>query len=471
MHNTSSEQSTSATRSPGEVSSRLLQPSLIALCAMAQAVWPLASTAADAQSGRPQQPQQPQQLQAPRTLTLGAGTQQELVIEKGIDRMAIGDEAVAAVTITRKTPSSPAARLIVTGKAAGRTTLMVWEKGNSAATTYTLEVRRRSSTLAGTMDSMVTHQQARDAALAGTADKAELIDRSAVNVRSNTVQVEVKVVEFNRSVLKQAGLNIFSTRANSNGFSFGVFTPSSLKSATFASNGSITTEQNNPLAEAFNLLFNFSKAGIGLNVGFLEGNGMARVLAEPTLVAMSGQSASFLSGGELPVPVPQGLGTTSIEYKPFGIGLTLTPTVLSNDRIVLKVAPEASDLDYTNSLSINGIAVPAISTRRADTTVELGDGESFIIGGLVSRTTTSNADKVPLLGDLPILGAFFKQNKYQMNEKELVILVTPHLVKPIARGTDLTPYLPGTAEQRDGAVWRSYFLGGAADTAVPGFSR
>jgi pilus assembly protein CpaC len=145
--------------------------------------------------------------------------------------------------------------------------------------------------------------------------------------------------------------------------------------------------------------------------------------------------------------------------------------VLSNERIVLKVAPEASDLDYTNSLSISGVAVPAISTRRADTTVELGDGESFIIGGLVSRTTTSNVDKVPLLGDLPILGSFFRQNKYQMNEKELVILVTPHLVKPIARGTDLAPYLPGSAEQRDGPVWRSNFLGAAADTAVPGFSR
>jgi pilus assembly protein CpaC len=475
MHHTPSEPTTSATRSPGEVSSRLLRPSLIALCAMAQAVWPLASTAADAQAGRSQrtqpQPLQTMQLQQPRTLTLGAGTQQELLIDKGIDRMAIGDEAVAGVAITRKTPNSPAARLIVTGKAAGRTTLMVWEKGNSAATTYTLEVRRRSSTLAGTMDSMPAHQQARDTVLASTADKAELVDRSVVNVRSNTVQVEVKVVEFNRSVLKQAGLNIFSTRTNSNGFSFGVFSPSSLQSATYASNGGITTEQNNPLAQAFSLLFNFSKAGIGLNVGFLEGNGMARVLAEPTLVAMSGQSASFLSGGELPVPVPQGLGTTSIEYKPFGIGLTLTPTVLSNERIVLKVAPEASDLDYTNSLSINGVAVPAISTRRADTTVELGDGESFIIGGLVSRTTTSNADKVPLLGDLPILGSFFKQNKYQMNEKELVIMVTPHLVKPIARGTDLAPYLPGSAEQRDGAVWRSYFLGGAIDTAVPGFSR
>lgn len=449
-------------RAKSNAPARALRPILVALCLLAPSVWPVASSAADAQALA---------AHAPMQLLLDTGTQKELLIPKGIERMAIADEAVAGVTLTRQSPNSAAARLLITGKAAGRTTLMIWEKGQPSATVYSLEVRRRSSTLTGSLDSVIAYQEARDTAMAAGAEKSPLVDRSVVNVRSNTVQVEVKVVEFNRSVLKQAGLNIFSTRANSNGFSFGSFTPGSLKSATFGSDGSISGDYNNPLSQAFSLLFNFSKAGIGLNVGFLEGNGMARVLAEPTLVALSGQSASFLAGGELPVPAPQGLGTTSIEYKPFGIGLTLTPTVLSNDRIVLKVAPEASDLDYTNSLSISGVAVPAITTRRADTTVELGDGESFIIGGLVSRTTTSNADKVPLLGDIPVLGTFFKQNKYQMNEKELVILVTPHLVKPIARDTDLTPYLPGGAEQRDGPVWRAHLLGPASGTTVPGFSR
>ncbi|PIF74950.1 pilus assembly protein CpaC [Variovorax sp. 54] len=428
-------------------------------CMLAISTWsPLLAVSAPASS-------------SPPPLTMLAGTQQELLIEKGVDRIAIANETVAGVTVTRKAPGTPAARLIVTGKAPGSTTLMVWEKGRPAATTYTIEVQRRDAKLEGTQDSVPAYQRARDTVLSSQSEKSTVIDRATVNVRSHTVQVEVKVVEFNRSVLKQAGLNIFSTRANSSGFSFGVFTPSSLKSASFASNGSITGEYNNPLAQAFSLLLNFGKSGIGLNVGFLEGNGMARVLAEPTLVAMSGQSASFLAGGELPVPAPQGLGTTSIEYKPFGIGLTLTPTVLSNDRIVLKVAPEASDLDYANSLSIGGVAVPAITTRRADTTVELGDGESFIIGGLVSRTTSSNAEKIPLLGDLPILGSFFKQSKYQMSEKELVILVTPHLVKPIARDTDLAPFLPGASEQRDGAVWRSIFLSTPGNTALPGFSR
>ena len=231
-------------RSPPAAPS-VLRSSLIALCAMAQATWPLATNAAETQAMRTQ-PQRP--------LILNAGTQQELLIDRGIERMAIADEAVAAVTVTRKTPSSPAARLIITGKTAGRTTLMVWEKGSAAATTYAIEVQRRSSTLAGTMDSVTTHQQARDTAMASSGDKVELIDRSIVNVRSNTVQVEVKVVEFNRSVLKQAGLNIFSTRANSNGFSFGSFTPSSLKTATFASDGSISGEYSNPLAQAFSLL-------------------------------------------------------------------------------------------------------------------------------------------------------------------------------------------------------------------------
>jgi pilus assembly protein CpaC len=449
-------------RAKPKAPAHVLRPLLMALCLLAPGGWLVASSAANAQAVA---------QVAPIQFRIDAGTQKELLIPKGIERMAIADEAVAGVALTRQSPNSPAARLIVTGKAAGRTTLMLWEKGQSTATVYALEVRRRASTLTGTLDSMTAHHEARDTALAAGGEKSLLVDRSVVNVRSNTVQVEVKVVEFNRSVLKQAGLNIFSTRANSNGFSFGSFTPSSLKSTTFAPDGSISGEFGNPLAQAFSLLFNFGKAGIGLNVGFLEGNGMARVLAEPTLVALSGQSASFLAGGELPVPAPQGLGSTSIEYKPFGIGLTVTPTVLSNERIVLKVAPEASDLDYTNSLSIGGVAVPAISTRRADTTVELGDGESFIIGGLVSRTTTSNADKVPLLGDIPVLGTFFKQNRYQMNEKELVILVTPHLVKPIARNTDLAPYLPGGAEQRDGPVWRAHLLGPASGTTVPGFSR
>ena len=167
--------------------------------------------------------------------------------------------------------------------------------------------------------------------------------------------------------------------------------------------------------------------------------------------------------------MPQSFGNVTIEYKPFGIGLTVTPTVLADDRIVLKVAPEASDLDYTNAVTLNGVSVPAITTRRADTMVELGDGESFVIGGLVSSSTVSNLNKVPILGDLPILGTFFKNVNYQQNEKELVIVVTPHLVRPIARGTSL-PLTPGEAnEQHNAPVWQSYLFGAAEQRCVTGF--
>lgn len=282
------------------------------------------------------------------------------------------------------------------------------------------------------------------------------------------VQVDVKVVEFNKTQMKKVGLNLFSTSPNSSGFSFGIFGRGSYGT----SGGSSTTgAASNPLTQAFNLLMQFDKAGIGVNIGMLEGNNLARVLAAPTLVALSGQSANFLSGGEVPVPVPAGTGVVAIQYKPYGIGLTVSPTVLSNDRIVLKVAPEASELDYANTIVLNSATIPSITTRRADTTVELGDGESFVIGGLVSRNTTSGTDKVPLLGDIPILGVLFKRQEFQQKESELAIVVTPRLVKPLARDVNVEPLLPGRTEQRDPAVWGPWVAGGLSSSVAPGFSR
>lgn len=145
--------------------------------------------------------------------------------------------------------------------------------------------------------------------------------------------------------------------------------------------------------------------------------------------------------------------------------------MLSPQRIALKVAPEASQLDFVHAVTVNGISVPAITTRRADTTVELGDGESFVIGGLIDRETASNVDKVPVLGDLPILGAFFKQLNYSQSDKELLIIVSPHLVSPLAKGAAM-PSTPGEqSEQRDAPVWRSLLGGAASRDAAPGFSK
>jgi pilus assembly protein CpaC len=285
----------------------------------------------------------------------------------------------------------------------------------------------------------------------------------------SVVQVDVKVVEFSKTVLKEAGFNLFSQ--NHAGFAFGTFAPSALTSVTGGATSPLAVTATSPIGSAFNLLLNSTSRGLFANLSLLESNNLARVLAQPTLVALSGQSASFLAGGEIPVPVPQSLGTTTIVYKPYGIGLALTPTVLGPERIALKVAPEASQLDFAHAITIDGVSVPALTTRRAETAVELGDGESFVIGGLVDRETASNVNKVPLLGDLPIIGAFFKTLQYSQQDRELVIIVTPHLVAPIAKNAAL-PSTPGQqSEQRDGPVWRSFIGGALSSDAAPGFSR
>ena len=196
-------------------------------------------------------------------------------------------------------------------------------------------------------------------------------------------------------------------------------------------------------------------------------------LAEPTLVALSGQTASFLAGGELPIPVNQGGSngnSITIEFKPFGIRLMVTPTVLANDRIALKVAPEVSELDFSSGVDTGGVTVPGLITRRADTAIELASGESFAISGLVSQQLNSNVDKIPGLGDLPILGAFFKTTHFEREDRELLMIVSPHLVKPLAQGASKLPlpgeeyqnYMPGLYEMQFGET-------GDFDPDGPGF--
>ena len=418
------------------------------------------------------------------------GSQQPLASGHTLRRVAIGDPSVADVLIIK---GDKTGGVLLVGKSPGSTNVMLWEQGKDTPLSYVVNVSSaaaktllgpgtpsvkmlgETALISGTAPTMEMHQRAVAAANADAHQRAALgnaanggaqvYDVSTIATRS-VVQVDVRVVEFSRTVLKQVGLNILK---QNNGFTFGSFAPSALTSATFGATPSFTSVA--PIASAFNLVFNSATHGLFADLSLMESNNLARILAEPTLVALSGQSASFLAGGEIPVPIPQGLGTTSIEYKPYGVGLTLTPTVLSPQRIALKVAPEASQLDFANAVTISGVSVPAITTRRTDTTVELGDGESFVIGGLIDRETISNVAKVPLLGDLPVIGAFFKQLNYQQNDKELVIIVTPHLVSPLAKGATL-PATPGEqSEQRNAPVWRSLIGGVAARDAAPGFSK
>jgi len=207
--------------------------------------------------------------------------------------------------------------------------------------------------------------------------------------------------------------------------------------------------------------FNFSWIGgkTMAIINALEGSGFAYTLARPSLVALSGQSASFLAGGEIPIPVPSaGSDTVTIEYKEFGIRLTLTPTIIGKNRIALKVAPEVSELDYSNAITIAGAQVPALTIRRTDTSVSLADGESFVISGLISTTNTSQVNKFPGLGDIPILGAFFRSSSINRQERELLMIVTPHLVQPLAADAQL-PSLPGEKLRNyDPNFYRMFFL-------------
>ena len=192
----------------------------------------------------------------------------------------------------------------------------------------------------------------------------------------------------------------------------------------------------------------------------LKENGLVKILAEPNLVCLNGQSADFLAGGEIPVPVSAGLGTTSIEWKKFGVQLNFTPTLTGGERINLKVSPEVSNLDYSRAITINGSTVPAINTRQTSTTIELKNGQTFAVAGLLSEQSRNSMDKYPVLGDIPVLGNLFKSSQFQKDQTELVILITAHLVKPLDKKSVVLP--TDSAHEPDDL---EFFLGITRDDA------
>jgi pilus assembly protein CpaC len=170
-----------------------------------------------------------------------------------------------------------------------------------------------------------------------------------------------------------------------------------------------------------------------------ETDGLLTTLAQPNLTALSGETASFLAGGEIPIPKAATLGAVEIEYKPYGVSLAFTPTVLSDGRISMRVRPEVSELSNEGAIKINGFDVPGISTRRAETTIELGSGQSFMIGGLMRSLTANSIQKAPGVGDLPVLGALFRSSSFRRADTELMIIVTPYLVKPVSADQIVLP--------------------------------
>lgn len=252
------------------------------------------------------------------------------------------------------------------------------------------------------------------------------------------VAVDVQFAAVSATTLRALGFNFTKLSGDLQG---AVVSPSSLTSYGTGSGG-LTINAAAPIQQAFNLFLSGRNRGITAVLSALSSNGLSQLLAQPTLLARSGEKASFLAGGEFPIPVPQGGGigqnTIAIEYKEFGIRLGVTPWVLNQDHIVLKLAPEVSELDYANGVQLQGYVLPGIRRRSAETTVELGSGQSFVIAGLNYSNSSVVKDKVPLLGDLPVLGAFFKRQQNQKERQELIIVATPRLVEPSAQVPELT---------------------------------
>jgi pilus assembly protein CpaC len=274
------------------------------------------------------------------------------------------------------------------------------------------------------------------------------------------VMLEVRISEMSRSLLKRLGFNFNYVSSSARVFGLSLLNQlTSLPAAGFPTAGV-------EVSDSVNAIFRFLSSDTTWTVFIdaLKEEGLLKVLAEPTLITLSGKTANFLAGGEFPIPVPQSSGgggtTITIEYKPFGVGLNFTPTVLSNKKINMQVTPEVSDLDFSNALTISGFVVPSVTTRRVSTVIELADGQSFAIAGLLKDDVREIVSKFPLLGDIPILGALFRSTSFSKNESELIVIVTPHLVKPLdmakqtlptdqyVEPSDLEFYLLGSMEGR-----------------------
>ena len=246
------------------------------------------------------------------------------------------------------------------------------------------------------------------------------------------VMLKVRIAEVNRSLVKSIGVNLL-TGDRTSGFQGGV-----LQGQGIYLPPPDDKDPSPPSVIRSILGSTLSASGkvFGLDVlatlDLAETDGLVNTLAEPSLTALSGETASFLAGGEFPIPVSQGNGAVTIEYKQYGVGLAFTPVVLADGRISMRVRPEVSELSNEGSIRLNGFNVPAVTTRRAETTVELGSGQSFMLAGLLRNVTANDVNKAPFLGDLPIIGALFKSSGYRRSQTELVIIVTPYLVRPVS---------------------------------------
>ena len=403
-----------------------------------------------------------QAVSAPRTtVTVGVGEGRLFRLDRDASNVFVANSVVADVQVA-------SARLVyIYGRRVGQTTLTAVGTGDAVAGSLTVRVERNAEAVSGALsgksaatlgfagDRLVVRgpvgdvgeaMEVESTARAYSPTRLPPLDRTRL-AGTQQITLRVRIAEVSRTDLNRLGVNL-SVVANP-----GSFTLNFLTNAFVNGIGSAASENS--------LLGGFGVATRRLNanalVNALQREGVLTLLAEPNLTTLSGETASFLAGGEVPIPVPQAFNVTTIQYKQFGVSLAFTPTLLPGNRIAMRVRPEVSEISNVNSLAINGYTVPAFVTRRAESNVELASGQTVAIAGLFQRRQQDDLDRVPFLGDLPVLGALFRSQRFQRDETELMILVTPYLTAPTA-APDAIPLPTDDLNSRPRALARAGFV-------------
>lgn len=415
------------------------------------------------------------ELGAVQKMALEMGQNRLLILSEAIVRVSVADPRIADLKVITQE------QILLTSRGVGSTDLTLWNKADqplvvSLVVTRNLDaLRRQFADLFPGEKITVTPATGDLIVLSGEVSDIRLPERAAevaklhaekianlIRVTGNQqVQLEVKFAEVSRRGLREIGFNFF-TKDAAGRFVGGLTNPGSNPGALLAIPGTGTGARpsvypNSP-GSGFSVFFSgLPSFPFSSMLSLLEETGMAKLLAEPTLVAMSGQEARFLAGGEFPIPISSGLGAVGVQWKKFGIMLAFTPTVVSDGLLNLKLSAEVSDIDNSRAVTVGGFTIPGVTSRQSETTVRLGDGQSFAIAGLMSSRMQSQIDKVPLLGDLPILGALFRSISYSRNETELLVIVTAHLARPMAPHE--VPRLPTEDEQNDPTDFALFLMG------------
>jgi pilus assembly protein CpaC len=381
-------------------------------------------------------------------------------LETRLKRVLLSNPAVIDALATDRN------EVVVEAKAPGTSSLILWDESGTSRmmdVTVDLDVASLRSAIDQSypgraveveadgdrliLTGRVPSQRAEDelVKMAGVYSKDVVDSLAQQSSHQRQILLEVKVAEVDRTRLDQIGFNFLSTGA---GNTLGTLSTQQFGPITGAggsgvqvTGGSSGTSGSFGLSDLLNIFIFNPNINFGAVIKALQENSVLQILAEPNLLALSGSKASFLAGGEFPFPVVQGgqnVGVVTIQFRPFGVRLDFNGTIGEDNTVRLQVAPEVSSLDFTNAITISGFTVPAIATRRAETEVELRDGQSFAIAGLLNEQDTAQLSKIPGIGDIPILGKLFQSRSIQKSKSELVVLVTPRIVDPIGSGAQMT---------------------------------